>query len=468
MQPSTEISTENNHSTKWLVLISVGIGTFMSALDASVVNVTLPTITSSFQSTLATTEWIVTIYLLTVSCLLLAFGRLGDLHGHKRVYATGFILFIISSASCAFATSPGMLIAFRGVQAFGAAMLFANSPAILTGNFPSNQRGQALGLQATLTYLGLTAGPSLGGWLTQQYGWQAVFLINIPIGLLALIFCIIFIPDDGNRKAADPFDWRGALTFMAGLVSLLVVLNRGQEWGWLSPASMALFVFSIGMLGWFVIIERGTTSPMLDLKLFEHKTFSFSVLSALLNYVSMYAIIFLLPFYLIQGRGFNPAEAGLILTAQPIMMAIVAPISGSLSDRISPRWLATGGMAILAFGLWQLAQLGETSSTQTIVIALAIAGFGTGMFISPNTSALLGSAPRQRQGIASGILATSRNVGMVLGIGMAGAIFTSISQHASATSATSNFYPAIHWSFMAGAAMAVVGIVTSYMRGANQ
>jgi EmrB/QacA subfamily drug resistance transporter len=464
MQPADTGSNLKNDSIKWLVLISVGIGTFMSALDASVVNVTLPTITTSFKSSITTTEWIVTIYLLTVSCLLLAFGRLGDLHGHKRVYATGFILFTISSALCGFATSPGMLIVFRGLQAFGAAMLFANSPAILTGNFPANQRGQALGLQATLTYLGLTVGPSLGGWLTQQFGWQTVFFINIPIGLLALFFCIKFIPDDRNHKEVTPFDWPGAITFMFGLVSLLVVLNRGQEWGWLSPASIAIFLFSIIMLVWFIRIERSTGGPMLDLKLFEHKTFTFSVISALLNYVSMYAIIFLLPFYLIQGRGFNPAEAGLILTAQPIVMAIIAPISGALSDRISPRWLATGGMAILSFGLWQLAQLGETSSTQTIIIALATAGFGTGIFISPNTSALLGSAPRQRQGIASGILATSRNVGMVLGIGMAGAIFTSISHHAG-TAGNTSFYPAIHWSFMAGTGIAIIGILTSFLRG---
>lgn len=465
MQNSTKIKTEKNNSSKWLVLIAVGIGTFMSALDASVVNVTLPTITTAFKSQVSVTEWIVTIYLLTVSCLLLAFGRLGDLHGHKRVYSYGFVLFTFGSVLCGFSNSPLMLITFRGLQAFGAAMLFANSPAILTGNFPSSQRGQALGLQATLTYLGLMVGPSLGGWITQQFGWQAVFFINIPVGILGLVLCLRFIPQDGHPAAYEAFDKKGAVIFMIGLLSLLIALNRGENWGWITVKTLGLILFAIAILIWFVRWEKRTASPMLDIRLFRYKTFSFSALSALLNYISLYSIIFLLPFYLIHGRSFSPSKAGLILTAQPFVMAIIAPLSGWLSDRINPRWLTTSGMAILSIGLWQLAQLNSASSIQTIVIALATAGFGTGMFASPNNSVLMGAAPGNRQGIAAGILATARNVGMVLGVGMAGAIYTTLlMNNSSPASQSSNLFNAIHWSFLASVIVAIIGVLFSWLR----
>lgn len=466
MPPDAVKAKDKNDSTKWLVLISVGIGTFMSALDASVVNVTLPTITTAFKTQVSVTEWVVTVYLLTVSCLLLAFGRLGDLHGHKRVYSYGFVLFTFGSALCGFSNSPLMLIAFRGLQAFGAAMLFANSPAILTGNFPSSQRGQALGLQATLTYLGLMVGPSLGGWITQQFGWQAVFFINIPVGIIGLILCLRFIPQDGHAADYTAFDKKGAVIFMIGLLSLLVAMNRGETWGWATFKTLGLIFFAIAMLVWFVQWEKRTESPMLDIKLFRYKTFSFSALSALLNYISLYSIIFLLPFYMIHGRSFSPSKAGLILTAQPFMMAIIAPISGWLSDRINPRWLTTGGMAILSLGLLQLAQLNANSSIQTIVLALATAGLGTGMFASPNNSVLMGAAPSHRQGIASGILATARNVGMVLGVAMAGAIYTTLlMSNGSPGSQSSNLFNAIHWSFLAGVIVAVIGVFFSWLRG---
>ncbi len=440
----------------------------MSALDGSVVNVSLPSITASFNSHVSTTEWIVTVYLLVVSCLLLAFGRLGDIQGHKRVYISGFIIFGASSLLCAFASTPWMLIGSRGIQAIGAAMLSANSPAILTGNFPGSQRGQALGLQATLTYLGLSVGPSLGGWMTQHFGWQSVFLINLPVSLLALFFSLRFIPEDRQRGQREDFDWRGALIFMSGLVLLIFVLNRGQEWGWLTVRSAGLFALSMLILSLFVKFEKRVRSPLLDMSLFQERTFLFSTLSAFLNYASLFGIIFLMPFYLIEGRGFPPGQAGLILTAQPIMMALVAPFSGYFSDRVSPRWLASIGMVILSLGLWRLSTLTEFSAISEIVVALMVTGFGTGMFISPNNNVLLGSAPKQRQGIASGILATARNVGMVSGIGFIAAIYTTILRHGPLGSQAANIFPAIQWSFRAGALLAGVGIFTSFLRGSME
>ena len=209
---------------KWLVLIAIGMSTFMSALDTSVVNTVLPIITKSFDSHIATVEWVVIIYLLIVSGLLLSLGRLGDIRGHKSVFISGFSIFIISSALCGMSPKIEFLILFRGLQAIGAAMLAANSPAILTKSFPSSQRGQALGLQATMTYLGLTR-ILLGGWLTDLISWRAVFYINIPVGLFALVLAWMFIPADGQEKLREPFDFQGALLFLAGLIALLLGLN---------------------------------------------------------------------------------------------------------------------------------------------------------------------------------------------------------------------------------------------------
>lgn len=455
---------------KWWVLVAIGVGTFMSALDGSVVNTTLPVIRNAFGSDVATIEWVVTTYLLTVSGLLLSVGRLGDLRGHKQVYITGFVVFLLSSALCGMAPTAAALVGFRGIQAVGAAMLAANSPAILTKNFPASQRGRALGLQATMTYLGLTTGPALGGALAGWLGWRAIFYINVPVGAVALALSARFIPSDTATERRERFDLSGALSFLVGLVLLLLALNQGHAWGWISPLLVTTVAASALILALFLYIEGRVPDPMLDLALFRRRLFSTSAASAVLNYVCLYGITFLLPFYLIQGRGLATAQAGLILTAQPVIMAIAAPISGTLSDRVGSRILSTAGMAILGLGLFLLSRLGPETPLSHVVAALAVAGLGIGIFISPNTSALMGAAPRARQGIAAGIMATARNLGMVLGVGLAGAIFTTVLSRAgsSATASLSQtlaLYDAVHASFLVAAGVAALGVVVSAVRG---
>ena len=445
---------------KWLVLLAVGIGTFMSALDASVVNTILPVIRDQFGSDLASVEWVVVVYLLVVSGLLLTFGRLGDLRGHKTIYLAGFLIFVTASAVCGLAPAVGFLVAARAVQALGAAMLFANSPAILTEAFPPAQRGQALGLQATMTYLGLTAGPALGGWLAQSLGWRAVFYINVPVGLLAFGLSLAYIARDRPAENGGRFDLGGAFLFTAGLVALLLGLNQGNAWGWGSPAVLGCLVGAVALLAAFLVVESRVLSPMLDLSLFRIRLFSASTASAFLNYIAISNITFLMPFYLLQGRGYSPSEAGLLLTGQSLIMAVVAPLSGSLSDRIGSRLLSTLGMAIMAVGMVLLASLGPTSSILSILLALAVAGLGTGMFISPNTSALLGSAPPQRRGIASGILATARNVGQALGVGLGGAFLSG----ALAGGGSAAVFGGVSQGFTVAAIIAGVGAVVSFTR----
>ncbi len=450
-------------SNKWWILVAIGIGTFMSALDGSVVNTILPLIGRSFNNDIATLEWIVTVYLLVLSGLLLSFGRLGDLHGHRSVYLNGLIIFLISSAACGFAINVYMLIIFRSIQALGAAMLAANSPAILTKNFPASQRGQTLGLQATMTYLGLTIGPSIGGWLAEHFSWRMVFYINVPIGLIAILISLRNIPADRGEAQEGRFDLVGAGLFLAGLVTLLIGLNQAHSLGWTSIPIMLLLGSGIIFILLFVSHESRSISPMLDLNLFSSRGFSIAVTSAVINYLCVYVILFLTPFYMIQGRQYNPAFVGLVLTTMPITMAVVAPISGTLSDRIGTRLLTSIGMLFLATGLFLLSRIGPSTSTSIIALSLSISGLGIGIFISPNTSALMGSAPRKRQGIAAGVLATSRNVGMVFGVGLAGAILTSIIASYGQYKLT-GLYAGIQSSFMTAGFIALLGFIITTMK----
>ncbi len=452
-----------NIELKWWILIAIGAGTFMSALDTSVVNTILPIVNKHFNSDVATVEWVVITYLLLVSGLLPSFGRLGDIYGHKPVYITGFFAFIISSLLCAMAPSIYALIAARTVQAIGAAMLSANSPAILTKSFPAKQRGQALGLQATMTYAGLITGPSLGGWLADLFSWRAVFYINLPVGLIAALLSIIAVPKDEQKETREQFDIPGAVFFLGGLVSLLLALNQGHNFGWGSFPILSLFLISLIFTVIFIKIEKRQSRPMLDLSLFRRRIFSTSVVSAILNYICVYCTLFLMPFYLMQGRGLSASQSGLILSAQPLIMAIIAPISGTISDKVGARIPGVIGMGLLSTGLFMLSRLNLQTSLSFILLSLGITGLGIGIFISPNNSALMGAAPFNRQGIAAGILATARNVGMVLGIGFSGAIFTTILTMNS--NATSSLIIAIQYSFSVAAGIAVLGVCTTAIRG---
>ena len=452
---------EAGAARKWWVLVAVGTGTFMSALDGSVVNAILPVLREELHADIATAEWVVTVYLLVVSGLLLGFGRLGDLRGHKGVYLWGVGGFVASSALCGLAPTAGWLIAFRALQAISASMQFANSPAILTKTFPPSQRGQALGLQAVMTYLGLTAGPSLGGFLAQHLSWRAVFYINVPVGAVALLLSHRHIVRDVPEHVDPGFDWAGAATFFAGLLALLLGLNQGHAWGWSSPATLGLIAAAALLLAVFLRVERRSRRPMLDLSLFSVPAFAGATAAAIVNYVCVYGILFLVPFYLIEGRGLPPARAGLLLTAQPLVMMFVAPLAGTVSDRIGTRIPAMAGMALLALGLFLLSRLGASTPLSRVALDLAVCGLGTGIFIAPNNSALMGAAPPHRQGIAAGVLATARNAGMVLGVGLTGAILTTV-LHSGGDGA---LVRAIDLGFTVTAVLAVAGIATAAIGG---
>jgi EmrB/QacA subfamily drug resistance transporter len=451
-------------SRKWAILLAVGVGTFMGALDGSIVNTILPIVRQEFNAGITTIEWVVTIYLLTVGGLLLTFGRLGDLRGNKPVYLSGFGLFLLGSLLCGRAQSTSWLIGARAAQGLGAAMLAANSPAILTKGFPAQERGRALGIQSMMTYLGLTIGPSLGGWLAASFGWRSVFYVNVPVGLLALLLGAVFIPREPPPEVRERFDLPGAAFFSLGLIVLLYALSVGPAWGWGSTNTVLLFAGSAVLLGAFLWVERRAASPMVDLSLFRRRTFSVAAISAVLNYVALFGVVFLMPFYLIQGRGLSPAQAGLVMTAYPAVMALAAPVSGALSDRIGSRLLSSLGMGLMGVGLVLLARLQPDAAFLRVAISLAVVGVGTGIFISPNSSALMGSAPRDRQGIAAGILATARSTGMVIGVGVAGAIFASLTLGSAVSPPDPAWFQAITAAFLAMAGVAFAGCAIAALR----
>jgi len=449
--------------SKWAVLAAVGVGTFMSALDSSIVSALLPTLGTALRASVSAIEWVVVIYLLVVSGLLLIVGRLGDLRGHKDVYVAGFVGFVASSALCGLAGSVGWLVAFRAVQALSAAMLYANAPAILVAAFPPTERGRALGLQAVMTYLGLSVGPPLGGLLATHFGWRSIFLVNVPVGLLGFFLAQRNVARDRPGGARPRFDGVGAALFFVGLLSLLLALDQAHAWGWLSAPILGLLCLAAAALAGFTAVERRREEPMLDLSLFASRVFSGAVLSAALSYVAQFAVVFLLPFYL-AFRGLGPDRAGLVLTAQPLAMAVTAPLAGALSDRLGTRGPVVLGLLLLASGLLLLSGAGPATPIPLVLSGLALSGIGFGAFVAPNNSRLLGSAPAHRRGIASGVLAAARNTGMVMGVGLAGAVFTTTLSRRGAGAVPE----AMALALRAVAATTLLAAVTSFLEGSGR
>jgi EmrB/QacA subfamily drug resistance transporter len=445
---------------RWLVMTAVGVGSLLGSIDNNVVSIALPTIRHQFNADVASAEWVITIYLLMACSFLLSFGRLGDMRGQKPIYIWGFATFVAASALCGLAPSIPLLILFRAIQGLGVSMLFSTAPAILTMNFPGSQRGRVLGLQVVMVYVGSMIGPMLGGWLTDVLSWRAVFYINVPIGLTALVLGVKFIPNIKPAKTGERFDFAGAALFMAAFAILTTALNQGHSAGWNSPYIAKMFAAAAVLLAAFVWTESRTAAPLLDLTMFRVAAFSLSAVSSICNYIGLFTIGFLLPFYLIQGHGISSSRAGMLLTIQPIVMIVVAPTAGAISDRIGTRLPAMLGMGLLAIATFMFGQMGSTTPLMYVGVSLAIAGLGVGIFVAPNNSTMMGSAPRNRQGIAAGVLATARYIGMILGVGIAGAIFTTFLR--SETQAA--FFAGIRAAFLTASGISCIGCFTSAAR----
>ena len=450
---------------KWLILSSVSLGTFMATLDGSIVNISLPRIQGAFGIGISTVEWVSVGYLLVVGSFLLPFGRLGEILSFKRVYLAGFVLFTVASIVCGLAPGAGWLIAFRAIQGIGAAMLQAMGPAIVARTFGPGERGRALGLNAISVSIGLSVGPALGGLLTELGTWRAIFFVNAPVGLLAVLWANRILPDEEGARHVS-FDMLGATFSSVGLLSLLLALSQGQGWGWASPPVLALLAIFTASAVAFGIVEVRTSQPMLDLRLFRIRPFAVGNISVVVAFIGLFTATFLLPFFLENGEHLSPLDAGLLLTPIPITQAVVAPFSGALSDRIGQRIPASAGMAMLVVGLLSLTLLPAGFAIGDLIWRLVLVGLGMGLFMSPNSSAVLGSVPRPRIGTASGTLAQMRIDGQALGIALSSAVVAiRLPVHLASVGQADGLILAIHDAFGIAALIAAVGIAASFLGG---
>ncbi|MCD6567778.1 MAG: MFS transporter [Dehalococcoidia bacterium] len=457
-----------SYERRYHVLAVLMVGTIMGTLDGSIVNVILPSVTESFKVDISTVQWVPMIYLLIIGSLLLFFGRLGDIVGYKKVYLAGLAGFTIASALCGLSPSIHWLIFFRAVQGLAAGAMMSVPFAIITASFPHTERGKALGINALIVSLGLSLGPSLGGLITSTWGWRFVFFINVPIGIAAVIWTRRALPKMKGQPGR--IDVMGAVAAFVFLFSFLLSVNRFQSAG-LSYATGVILLVALASGIAFFRWEKRTAQPMLELSLFRNLTFSMANISSLLNFVSQYIMVFLTPFYLQMVLHYAPREVGLIMTAFPLAVMVTAPLCGSLSDRIGTKVLTCLGAAICALSLFFMSQLTASAGSADVIWRLVLFGLGTGVFQSPNYSAIMGSAPEARLGIASGIMATMRTVGMVLGVAVGGlAIYafaptSALGETLLSSSDAALLIPGLRYAYIVGAIATGLASVTSAITG---
>jgi len=409
----------------WLVVATVCIGAFMGQLDASIVSLALPTLHEVFHASIGTVEWVALAYLLTLVATVVAVGRLADMLGRKLLYTYGFGVFILGSALCGLAPSLGFLVAARLLQALGAAMLQANSVALIVQAMPADKLGRGIGVQGAAQAVGLAVGPAVGGLLISVGGWRLIFFINVPAGLLGMLLGWILLPRSKYLQQRQPFDWLGAALFVPAVAAPLVAISFGADVGWTSPLILGSFIVGLVFTVLFIRQERCDDAPMVDPALFRSIPFAAGIASGLLSYLVMFGVLFIVPFYLEARRGISAASAGLLLTALPVALGLVAPFAGKLADRVGSRAVTVGGMLVTAIGLGALAIVRRPEAV--LLIELAWIGVGLGAFTPANNAAIMAAAPRTHAGLAGGILNMTRGLGTSLGVALTGLVFTLLS-----------------------------------------
>ena len=411
-----------DYSKKWYVLSAVGMGVFLATIDGSIVNVSLPTMEKSFQTDFALVQWVVLAYLLTVTTLMLGIGRLADIYGKKPIYTTGFIIFTAGSVLCGLSPNIYTLIGFRVVQAVGAAMIMALGMAIVTEAFPGSERGRALGISGTIVSVGIAVGPTLGGVIVQNLSWHWIFFVNLPIGIIGTFMVTRFVPSF-KPPGGQHFDYWGALTLCISLLSLLVALTLGQRNGYDDKIVIILLGTFLVFLAIFIFIELRMEQPMIDLRLFRNTLFSVSLTTGFIIFICLSGSLILMPFYIQNVLGYDPQQTGLLMATVPVALGVIAPISGALSDRFGSRPITVAGLVMLTIGFLAVSSLDAETTTFGYIIRFLPVGLGMGIFQSPNNSAIMGAAPRDRLGIASGMLAVTRTLGQTTGIAVLGALW---------------------------------------------
>ncbi len=459
----------------------VAVGVFLSTMDSSMINVALPSIMRSFGTTLPRTEWVVLIYLLTITVSLLFWGRIGDQYGKGTVYLSGMFVFSVASMACYLSATLSQLIFFRFFQALGASMMMATGPAIIKMVFPIGQLGMALGLVGIATSVGLMTGPVISGILIHSYSWRAIFLVTVPVSLTVFLVGWLSLlrtrlGKTDSKKPPVSFDWYGIILW-TGMLSLLVLLTTHYK----GVSGKLLVLEGVGFLFFlllFIKVESRHPTPILPLALFRNRSFSIAIFCAALSFTVLFVVLILMPFYLDFILGLSAREIGVVMMSVPIAVFVVSPLSGYYYDHIGARFLTTAGLSVAAFGLLLLCFLSAESSPFAVAWRLALLGCGQALFLSPNSATVLDNVGHEQAGVSSGMLATARNLGMLVGVSLAGLIFGMIFSQLSGgldlkeygPDQVQNFISALQKTFIITAALSVVGAVLSGLRkgeGAN-
>ena len=466
-------------SYRWWALSSTSLGALLSSLTSGTLVIALPEILRELHTDLFSLLWIVVGYTLVVTAFVLNAGRVGDMVGRARTYTLGFLVFTVASVLCGLSANATELIACRVLQGIGGAMLMANATAIVTDAFPRRELGRALGINAMVVGAGLILGPILGGWLT-GFGWRWVFWFNVPIGVVGIVWAALVLVEQGRREGRIRVDWSGSIVYLAGLLGLMTALAFGGIYGWTTwwiVAGVAVFVVALPVFVW---IESTVSDPLLDLSLFRDRLFSMGNLTGLLNGVARNGVLFLLVFYLQGVRGYDPVTAGILLAPLAAGLLVLSPVSGILADRIGSRALATAGMVVTGIGLGGLMTLSVTTPYWQLAGWQLVIGAGSGIFNSPNTSAVMSVVPPAKRGLGAGTRMMLTQAGFVISIALAlGLVTSSMNPRVllaifSGTQVGSKgidlqpFIGALHTAFLAGVIASALGAVASLMRGPHR
>jgi multidrug resistance protein len=414
MNPDNTIVTDEK-SFKKSVLLVTAFSAFLTPFLASAINLALPAIGKEFHADAISLGWVVSSFLLTSAIFLLPFGKLGDIIGRKKVFSIGILLYTISTFLIIFSWDIISLIIMRIIQGFSGAMIFGTSLAIISSVFKEGERGRAMGINITATYFGLSSGPVIGGLLTEYLGWRSIFAFLVPFGIVSLIMISRRIKTEWAEAHGERFDWQGSIIYGISLASFMYGFSKLPTFlGWILSA--AGIVFAIG----FLLFEKRSAFPVFDIRLIlRNRVFAFSGIAALIHYSATSATGFFISLYLQYLKGFDARTAGLIMISQPVMMALLSPLAGKLSDKQNPGKIASYGMGLTAAGLILLCFVNEDTPVISIVLLLLMMGTGFGFFSSPNSNAIMSSVEKRSLGIASGVVGTMRMIGQMMSMGIA-------------------------------------------------
>lgn len=418
----TAVNDSLIYKGRYKFLLISALSAFIATLDASIVNISLPTMAAQFDVEIDLVAWIVLSYSLTISATLLLAGRIAVKMGYRFIYIAGFGFFTLGSLLCGLSGSLWLLIASRIVQGIGASFLMSSGPALVTRAFPANERGRSMGIIGTVVGVGLMSGPPLGGFLVSSFGWPVIFFINIPVGIFGIMYASRLLKSIDPDNASSKIDYRGGGYQAVGIIFLLLFFNRINSPGWDTTVLYSMLALALLSLGVFLYRETRTDQPLLGLEIFGYRQFSIALASMLIIFTCVATGMVLIPFFLQNILHLQPLEIGLVLITIPICTMLTAPLSGRISDAIGYRLLTIVGSSLFIIGMFWISGLNQDSTQWDIVARLAVIGLGVGLFQAPNASAMMSAVPKRLIGVASGLMAVARNLGITGGVALSTAI----------------------------------------------